>query len=156
MLVKVSLTTKSLPIKPRVSPCNDDFTVISYSPLDTQFYTITLKYFGGLVNIFYVSSSPAPNFINIIETLQASIKQAKIKKNKRSNEIDLLFFKADYISAFRAQMIELILINNNIPLLPYDLPFSLIMSLIFHSITPILQLHVKNAKIISTQVKHLL
>ena len=54
LLVKVSLINETLPIKPRVSPCNDDFTVISYSPLYTQFYTITLKYFGGLVNIFYI------------------------------------------------------------------------------------------------------
>ncbi len=52
---------ETLPIKPRVSPCNDDFTVISYSPLYTQFYTITLKYFGGLVNIFYI---PIPSVKN--------------------------------------------------------------------------------------------
>ena len=44
---------ETLPIKPRVSPCNDDFIVISYS-LYTQFYTLTLKYFRGLVNIFYI------------------------------------------------------------------------------------------------------
>ncbi|GAB6452382.1 hypothetical protein bcgnr5390_53920 [Bacillus luti] len=76
-----------MPIKPRVSPCNDDFTVISYSPLYTQFYTITLKYFRGLVNIFYISISPAPNIINIMKTLQASIEQAKIKReNKKEQE----------------------------------------------------------------------
>ena len=82
-----------------------------------------------------------------METLQASIEQAKIKeiiKQKRvPNKIDLFFFKADYILAFRVQMIELILINNNIPLLPYDLPFSLIIHLILHSTTRVLPLHVK-------------
>ena len=91
--------------------------------------------------------SPAPNIINIMETLQASIEQAKIKETikqkKRPNKIDLFFFKADYILAFRVQMIELILINNNIPLLPYDLPFSLIIHLILHSTTRVLPLHVK-------------
>ena len=59
-----------------------------------------------------------------METLQASIEQAKIKETikqkKRPNKIDLFFFKADYTSAFQAQTIELILISNNIPLLPYD------------------------------------
>ena len=45
---------ETLPIKPRVSPCNDDFTVISYSPLYTQFYTITLRSVPGLVNIFFI------------------------------------------------------------------------------------------------------
>ncbi len=43
-------------------------------------------------------------------------------------------------------MIELILINNNIPLLPYDTPFSLIMHLILHSITRALPLHVKKCE----------
>ncbi|PND17485.1 hypothetical protein CW304_01960 [Bacillus sp. UFRGS-B20] len=49
--LKVSLTTETLPIKPRVSPCNDDFIVISYFP-DTQFYTLTLK-ISEAFNIFY-------------------------------------------------------------------------------------------------------
>ena len=71
--------------------------------------------------------SPTPNIINIMETLQASIEQAKIKEKikqkKRPNKIDLFFFKADYILASQVQTIVLILISNNILLLPYDPPF---------------------------------
>ena len=71
--------------------------------------------------------SPTPNIINIMETLQASIEQAKIKEkiSRKRGQIKLtsFLFKADYILASQVQTIALILISNNILLLPYDPPF---------------------------------
>ncbi len=104
------------------------------------------------------------NIINVIYKLNASIEQIKQQKGKKKEGVNekshmivalLSTVTEDYTLAFLNQMIVLILINNSIPLLPCDLPFSQIMSLILAQIILILLFHEENAKISSVLMKHL-